>query len=147
MSRSFELLTEACALLPVTVRKMFGGHGFFAPNGGMFAGIVSDDQAILKLTDARALTELVALGGHAWTYEGKGAPVTMASWIVVPEAFYDDLELFAQWASRAHRLVPAKKQTKPKPLAAAKPKSAVPKKVSKKAPKSVGRPKAVSARK
>lgn len=37
-------------------------------------------------------------------------------WLVVPEGFYDDLELFAAWAKRAHALVPAKlAKTKKKP--------------------------------
>ena len=105
---ALDLLTDACAGLPMTIRKMFGGHGFFAPNGGMFAGIVTDDEVIFKLKDATAKAELVALGGHPWTYQGKSKPMTMAEWIVVPQAFYDDQELFASWARRAHRLVPAK---------------------------------------
>ena len=93
----------------MTVRKMFGGHGFFAPNGGMFAGIVTDDEVILKLADEKARSELIAIGGHPWTYEGKGKPMTMQEWIVVPESFYDDHDLFSTWAKRAHRLVPPKR--------------------------------------
>lgn len=109
MSRSLELLTDACADLDFTAKKMFGGHGFFAPNGGMFAGIVTDDEVIFKLADDAARAELVALGGHPWTYTGQDKPMTMAQWIVVPDAFYDDPETFAAWAARAHALVPAKK--------------------------------------
>lgn len=115
MSRSLELLTDACADLEFTARKMFGGHGFFAPNGGMFAGIVTDDEVIFKLADDAARTELLALGGHAWTYDGQSKPMTMAQWIVVPEGFYDDPELFSVWARRAHKLVPAKAAAKKKP--------------------------------
>jgi TfoX/Sxy family transcriptional regulator of competence genes len=121
MSRSFELLSDACAGVPHTPRKMFGGHGFFAPNGGMFAGIVTDDEVILKLADEAARTELIAAGGHPWVYEGKGQAMTMKEWIVVPDGFYDDPELFAAWAKRAHRLVPpklAKKKTPAKKPAA-----------------------------
>lgn len=40
--------------------------------------------------------------------------MTMAQWIVVPEAFFDDPELFATWAKRAHALVPPKKSSAPK---------------------------------
>lgn len=125
MSRSLELLSDACAGLEHTVRKMFGGHGFFAPNGGMFAGIVTDDEVIFKLDDAAARAELIAEGGHPWTYGGKGQPMTMKAWIVVPEAFYDDAETFAAWARRAHSLAPAKlasrkKPARPKAVAAAK---------------------------
>jgi hypothetical protein len=34
--------------------------------------------------------------------------MTMAQWIVVPDAFYDDPETFAAWARRAHALAPPK---------------------------------------
>jgi DNA transformation protein len=112
MSRSLDLLTEACGSLPRTVRRMFGGYGFFAPNGGMFAGIVTDDEVILKLEDEAARRDLLAEGGHAWVYQGRDRPMTMASWIVVPEAFYDDPEQFGAWARRAHALVPAKRAAK-----------------------------------
>jgi TfoX/Sxy family transcriptional regulator of competence genes len=119
MSRSLDLLTDACADLEFTARKMFGGHGFFAPNGGMFAGIVSDDEVIFKLADDAARAELIELGGHPWTYDGQAKPMTMAQWIVVPEGFYDDPELFSVWARRAHKLVPAK-SSKPKRAATTK---------------------------
>ena len=134
MSRSLELLTDACARIPTTIRKMFGGHGCFAPNGGMFAGIVTDDAIIFKLADTEAREELVAAGGHAWTYDGSQKPMTMREWIVIPDHFYDDEALLRKWAERSHRLVPAKKKpTKPKPKSVkAKPKvaKAKPKKTS-----------------
>ncbi len=120
MSRSLDLLTEACAGLPMTIRKMFGGHGFFAPNGGMFAGIVTDDEVIFKLADDQARAELEADGGRAWTYTGKDKPMTMREWIVVPQYFYDDMDTFAAWAKRAHRLVPGK-LAKPRRAKAAAP--------------------------
>lgn len=114
MSTALDLLTDACVGLPHTTRKMFGGHGFFAPNGGMFAGILSDTEVMLKLVEGPARTELIGLGGHPWTYLGQAKPMTMAQWIVVPEAFFDDPELFATWAKRAHALVPPKKASAPK---------------------------------
>ena len=88
---------------------MFGGHGFFAPNGGMFAGIVTDDEVILKLVNGPARDELIAEGGHPWVYSGQDKPMTMSSWIVVPERFYDDPEAFMTWAARAFELAPPKK--------------------------------------
>jgi DNA transformation protein and related proteins len=102
---------------------MFGGHGFFAPNGGMFAGIVTADEVILKLADEAARTELIAAGGHPWVYEGKGQAMTMKEWIVVPDGFYDDPELFAAWAKRAHRLVPPKLAKKKTPVKKAPPRA------------------------
>jgi DNA transformation protein and related proteins len=114
MSRSLDLMGEACAGLRMTTRKMFGGHGFFAPHGGMFAGIVDDDEIVLKLQRGGARDELMALGGHPWVYEGRDKPMTMQEWIVIPENFYDDTEQLAEWLKRAHSLAPAKVQ-KPQP--------------------------------
>jgi TfoX/Sxy family transcriptional regulator of competence genes len=115
MSRSLELLTDACTGLPVTVKKMFGGHGFFAPNGGMFAGIVTDDEVIFKLVSGPLRDELIAAGGHPWTYQGRDKPMTMQEWIVVPERFYDDSEALRAWAAKAHGAVPGKALAKKKP--------------------------------
>ncbi len=109
MSRALEVLMDACERLPFKVRKMFGGHGFFAPNGGMFAAIVTVDAIILKLQKGPARDDLIALGGAPWVYSGKAKSMTMQEWIVIPDGFYDDQELFATWTKRAHRLAPAKK--------------------------------------
>ena len=114
MSRSLELLTEACANLKHTPRKMFGGHGFFAPNGGMFAGIVTDDEVVFKLQHGPLRDELIALGGKPWVYGGMKKAVTMAEWIVVPERFYDDAEAMQTWAAKAHAVAPAKLKKKAK---------------------------------
>lgn len=106
---NIDLLEEACEKLPHTTRAMFGGHGLFAPNGGMFAGIVTDDEIVLKLAEPAIRGELIALGGHPWVYNGK---MTMNDWIVVPESFYDDPRALADWAKRAHAIAPPKKAAK-----------------------------------
>jgi len=101
---------------------MFGGHGLFAPNGGMFACIVDEDRITLKLADPPRRAELIGQGGEPWTYNGK---VAMKDWIVIPDALYDDTEALTEWASRAHRLAPPKAAKKkptrasPKPVIAA----------------------------
>ena len=125
---NLELLEDACASLPHSTRAMFGGHGLFAPNGGMFAGIVDDDRIIFKLAPEDVRAELVALGGAPWVYQGKmGAGTTMKEWIVVPDEFYDDPHLLASWAKRAHALAP--------PKGAKASKKAAPKKAAKKSAK------------
>lgn len=111
---NIDLLEDACAKLPHTTRKMFGGHGLFAQNGGMFAGIVDDDQIVLKLADEAARAELIALGTGPWVYKGKQGAMSMAQWILVPDDFYDEPQKLAAWAARAHKLAPA---GKPKPAA------------------------------
>lgn len=104
---NLDLLEEACDKLPHTTRAMFGGHGLFAPNGGMFAGIVDDDQMVLKFevgTDEHdAFREI---GGKPWVYNGE---MTMKAWLVVPDALFDDPRELAAWAAKAHRIAPAKK--------------------------------------
>src|SRR5581483_8856282 len=110
---SLDLLEDACASLPHTTRAMFGGHGLFAPNGGMFAGIVDDDRIILKLAPENLRAELVAEGGAAWVYKGKMGEMTMQEWILVPDAFYDEPRTLAAWAKRAHAAAPAKGAKKP----------------------------------
>lgn len=123
MSRNLPILLDACSRLPHSTRAMFGGHGLFAPNGGMFAAIVDEDRIILKFSDEAARTELVELGGEAWSYSGRDKPVTMREWILVPDAFYDDEEQMRTWAQRAHRLVPTKQSTQ-KPRASRRPSKA-----------------------
>jgi TfoX/Sxy family transcriptional regulator of competence genes len=55
---NIDLLEDACASLPHTTRAMFGGHGLFAPHGGIFAAVVDDDRIILKFADDAARAEL-----------------------------------------------------------------------------------------
>lgn len=103
---NIDVLEEATEKLPHSTRKMFGGHGLFAPNGGMFAGIVDDDRIILKFANEEARAEFEAIGGRAWVYNEK---MTMKEWILVPDALYDEPRALAAWAARAHKLAPPKK--------------------------------------
>lgn len=111
---NLDLLEDACARLPHSTRAMFGGHGLFAQNGGMFAGIVDEDRIVLKLAEPDARAGLIALGGAPWTYAGK---TTMKDWILVPDAFYDEPARLTEWAAVAHRIA---KPPKAKAKAAAK---------------------------
>jgi len=112
---NIDLLEDAAAKLPHTSRKMFGGHGLFAPNGGMFAGIVDEDRIVLKFE--RDLTEHAAFraeGGKPWVYKGKMGSSTMEEWLLVPDRMYDEPQALAAWTARAHRVAPAKKASKKK---------------------------------
>lgn len=117
---SLDLLEEACARLPHATRAMFGGHGLFAPNGGMFAGIVDDDRMVLKLEDPDAAAAFAEEGGRPWTYRDR---MTMRAWLLVPDALYDDPGRLEAWARRAHALAKpsAKKARTPKAPAAKAP--------------------------
>lgn len=111
------LLEDACEGLPHTRRAMFGGHGLFAPNGGMFAAIVPGDRIALKLPREEDAAAFLAEGGEAWVYEER---MTMRAWFVIPDDFYDEPLRLAEWARRAHATAEPPKAKKPKKAAARK---------------------------
>lgn len=123
---NIDILEEAAAKLPHSTRKMFGGHGLFAPNGGMFAGIVDEDQIMIKFVlDSPGHAEFLAAGGRPWVYKGKGAAaMTMKEWLLIPEELYDDMTGLSSWLAKSHKAVPAKATkkaaAKKKPTAAKK---------------------------
>ena len=144
---NIDLLEDACAKLPHTSRKMFGGHGLFAQNGGMFAGIVDDDRIVLKFARGEpAGDEFRKAGGVPRVYKGKQGAMSMEEWLLVPDEMYDEPQALAAWAAKAHRVAPAKKTPATKKAPAAKsvatkapprhaaPKKAAPKKSATKPP-------------
>lgn len=106
---SLALLQDACDALPHTTRAMFGGHGLFAPNGGMFAAVVDEDRIALKLPREVDQAAFVALGGKPWSYQDR---MTMRAWLVIPEAMYDEPTLLAKWCGVAHATAEPKKAKK-----------------------------------
>lgn len=128
-----DLLEDACMRLPHATRAMFGGHGLFAPNGGMFAGIVDDDRMILKFPEGTPEhAAFLAAGGKPWTYEGGPKAMTMREWLLVPLDLYDAPTELAAWAAEAHRLAPAKPPKKAANAPGRKNVKARPKKAAKK---------------
>lgn len=87
---------------------MFGGYGFFAPNGGMFAAVVDEDRIALKLDDEAAAAAFVAEGAAPWVYQGR---MSMSRWFVIPDDLYDEPRRLAEWARQAHALA---RPSKPK---------------------------------
>lgn len=107
MSKAVAILEDACADLPHTVRAMFGGHGFFAPNGGMFAGVVTDDRLALKfVAGTPGHAAFTAEGAEPWVYDEGPKPMTMREWLLVPDDLYDDPTGLAAWCAKAHAAVP-----------------------------------------
>ncbi len=103
---NIDLMEDACADLPHTTRAMFGGHGLFAPHGGIFAAVVDEDRLILKFADEGERAAFAAIGGHPWTYAGK---MTMKEWLLVPDDLYDEPTTLAEWTRRAYLVAPPKK--------------------------------------
>lgn len=109
MGKALDILEDACAALPHTTRAMFGGHGLFAPNGGMFAGVVTDDRLVLKFVHGTpGHAAFAAEGAEPWVYEGGPKPMTMHEWLLVPDDLYDDPTGLAAWCAKAHAEVPAR---------------------------------------
>ena len=105
-----EALAELFAELgPVTIRRMFSGHGI-SVDGVTFA-LALRGVVLLKVDDAtrpRFETE----GSRPFQYEARGRTVTVNSYWSLPERLYDDPEQLAEWArvaiAAAHRSAAAK---------------------------------------
>jgi DNA transformation protein len=101
---------------PVTLRRMFGGHGIYAD--GVIFGIESDGEIFLKVDDeSRAF--FVALGCGPFTYEKKVGEQSIMSYYRLPAEAYDDEALLVaclRQALGAARRAGVKAQAKPKKI-------------------------------
>lgn len=77
---------------PVTLRRMFGGHGIYAD--GVIFGIEADGEIFLKV-DAENRGFFVALGSTPFTYEKKAGEQAVMSYYRLPTEAYDDEQLLA----------------------------------------------------
>ena len=82
---------------PVSVRRMFGGHGVFA-DGIMFA-LESDGELYLKADDL-TIPKLSAENSAPFVYKARGRDISLSYW-KLPERLYDEQEEFAQFARDA----------------------------------------------
>lgn len=98
MSEFADYLPDVFSLLgPITVRRMFGGHGVYH-DGIMFA-LVSDETLYLK-ADAQNLADFQREGLEPFTYRRRGRLVRL-SYHRAPEAILEDPEMARDWARRA----------------------------------------------
>jgi len=81
----------------VSLRKMFGGHGFFK-SGLMFA-LIYGDEIYLKADD-EAKGPYEDEDAKQFLYEGKNKTTAMGYW-TVPERLLDDADEFNEWAKSA----------------------------------------------
>ena len=82
---------------PISVRRMFGGHGIFFDQ--LMFGLVADDVLYLKASDqTRHWFEDLELEKFAYNKAGK---IMHLSYFRAPEDIYEDRELAALWARRA----------------------------------------------
>ena len=114
----------------VSVRRMFGGAGFYH-NGAMFA-LVFDDTLYFKVDD-RNRPDFEAAGMEAFTYEGDSGTVAMSFYQAPPDAM-EDAELMRDWVRGAYEAALGAKAAKAKARTAAKPEPK-PRAKAKRAPK------------
>ena len=82
---------------PVTLRRMFGGHGVFRDE--LMFGLVIDDALYLKVDgENRAMFESMAL--PPFEYTRKGRRISLSYYLAPEEALEDPLTL-AEWARPA----------------------------------------------
>src|SRR5574343_1959760 len=105
------------AWLPVSAKRMFGGHGIY--HAGVMFALIADGQLYLKVDD-QSRADFVAAGLAPFEYEAKGRRVSL-SYYRAPDAMLDDTELAREeaeggWqaAQRAHLLKKAKQEALPK---------------------------------
>ena len=82
---------------PVTLRRMFGGHGLY--HRDVIIGLVIGDELFLK-TDAASVEAFRQAGGAAFVYQGKGKPVTTSYWLPPAEAM-ESAQAMRPWAQMA----------------------------------------------
>lgn len=96
-------LEEATSgLAEVSVRKAFGSFGFFVRDAIFALAYRRELRIGVKLPDDASQASLLALEGAAhW------APHTspMRGWVLVPEAWHDDLARLRPWVRRAYEQV------------------------------------------
>lgn len=98
----------------ITVRRMFGGAGFYAD--GRIMALEVDGGLYLKV-DAQTRPRFEAAGCRPFVYMGGGKPVAMSYWSAPDEAM-DDPDAMTPWArlamdaaTRAATAKPAAKKT------------------------------------
>ncbi len=99
MTEFTDFLHEAFADFgPITVRRMFGGHGVF--HDQLMIGLVADNILYLKV-DAQSKSLFVERGLEPFTYGKKAKPIAM-SYHQAPEEALEDPEVMREWAEHAY---------------------------------------------
>ena len=98
MSEFVDFLPEAFAEFgPVTLRRMFGGHGVF--HDGLMIGLVADNTLYLKV-DAQTIPQFAERGLGPFEYGKAGKRMAM-SYYQAPEETLEDPEEMRRWAGLA----------------------------------------------
>lgn len=105
---------------PVTVRRMFSGHGVYAD--GLFFALEIGGDVFLK-ADAQSVAVFEAAGSTPFSYQGHKKQVTTNLWRLVASA-YDDPDELKRWSALA--LDAARRKGEAKARKTARPRAAKP---------------------
>jgi DNA transformation protein len=84
-------------VLPVRVRRMFGGHGVY--DGERMFALEAGGELWLK-ADVQSAARFAAAGSAQFTYAKNGKPFAMSYWRL-PEAALDDVDALRDWTQAA----------------------------------------------
>ena len=84
-------------ILPVRVRRMFGGHGIY--DGERMFALEAGGEIWLK-ADAQSIPRFEAAGSAPFTYVKQGKPFAMSYWRLPDEAL-DDPDALQDWTRLA----------------------------------------------
>lgn len=89
-------------LAHVSSRRAFASPGFFAGSAMFAFAWKSALRIVVKLPDEASRASLLGIEGAApWTPTGK----RMGAWVMVPEAWHDDVAALRPWVRRAYEQV------------------------------------------
>jgi DNA transformation protein len=111
---------------PVTVKRMFGGHGIYLD--GLFFAIEAGGEIYLKV-DTSNEDLFRKAGSRPFVYESPRGSRTMAYWLM-PEAAHDDPDELVRWCRHALARAAVSKANKPTLKMAPSRKGAQPKRAS-----------------
>ncbi len=83
---------------PVSIRRMFGGHGIF--RDGLMIAIAADDALWLK-TDAECRNMFESAGSRPFSFPKSDGSVTVLSYWSLPDEALDDPDAMRHWVHLA----------------------------------------------
>ena len=95
---------------PVTVRRMFGGHGIY--RDGVFFALAIDEALYLKV-DAQTQARFEAAGSAPFVYTKQQQPITLSYWSA-PDAAMESAQDMRPWAQLAYEAALRKPRAAPK---------------------------------
>lgn len=84
---------------PISVRRMFGGHGIFVD--GLMIALIAREVIYLK-ADAASIPAFEQEGLAPFSYPTRNGEHTLTSYWRMPDRLYDDPDELARWARDAH---------------------------------------------